>query len=259
MKELERIIQYLDGDMKVGEKQLFELELKSNAMISQQLRLTQQVDQLLADTELFNYIESLQTAKERYKSEEIISLEGDIKQSNSKPKNSLFQIKKLLAAAAVIILVVISSVLYTNLSVPSNERVFNQYYQKYDAEIVTRSSTIPDVNALIAAIQQYDKGNYPDAITKFDEIIKVDQNNTAAHFFLGVSCIELHNYDKAIKNLTFVISQNDTAFIEHAEWYLALCYVKTKQISKANSLLSKIASRQTFYRLMATDVLKKLK
>jgi len=259
MKELEKIIQYLDGDMNVEEKQLFELELKSNPMLAQQLRLTQQVDQLLADNELFTFIENLQTAKEQFKNEEIRALNEDYKETNSKFKQNFFLSRKLLTAAAVILLVVISSVVYNIISVPTNDRLFKQYYQKYEADIITRSSVITDVNALIAAIQQYDKGNYPVAIVKFEEILKSDKDNTAAHFFVGVSYIETNNYEKAIKNLSFVITQNDTAFIEHAEWYLALCYVKTKQTNKANALLSKIAGRQTFYKLMAMDVLKKLK
>ena len=258
MKELEKIIQYLDGDLKVEEKQLFELELKSNPLMSQQLRLTQQVDNLLADNELFNFLENLRIAKEQFNKEEPSLFENG-KDDHSKFKQSFFFGKKLLAAAAVVLLVVISSVVYTIFSVPTNDRLFNQYYQKYEADIVTRSSVTTDASALISAIQQYDKGNYDSAITKFEDILKVDKNNTAAHFFIGVSYIETNNFEKAIRNLSFVISQNDTAFIEHAEWYLALCYVKTKQTTKANSLLTKIAGRQTFYKLMAMEVLKKLK
>jgi tetratricopeptide (TPR) repeat protein len=258
MKELEKIIQYLDGDLKVEEKQLFELELNSNPLIAQQLRLTQQVDNLLADNELFNFMENLQIAKEQYHKEEIAHIENG-KNDHSKFKSSFFFGKKLLSAAAIVLLVVISSVVYTIFSVPSNDRLFSQYYQKYEADIVTRSAVTTDANALISAIQLYDKGNYDGAISKFEDILKVDKDNTAAHFFIGVSYIETNHLDKAIKNLSFVISQNDTAFIEHAEWYLALCYVKTKQTAKANTLLTKIAGRQTFYKLMAMEVLKKLK
>lgn len=259
MKELEKIIQYLDGDMKVEEKQLFELELKSNPMISQQLRLTLQVDQLLADNELFTFMENIQIAKKQFENEELSALNEDNKDINSKFKQTFFLGRKFLTAAAVILVVVISSVVYNIISVPTNDRLFKQYYQKYDADILTRSTVTNDVNALISAIQQYDKGNYPIAIAKFEEILKIDNNNTTAHFFVGVSYIETNDYEKAIKNLSFVIDQNDTAFIEHAEWYLALCYVKIKQTNKANKLLTKIAGRQTFYKLMAMDVLKKLK
>ncbi len=259
MKELEKIIQYLDGDMKVEEKQLFELELKSNPIISQQLRLTLQVDQLLADNELFTFMENIQIAKKQFENEELSALNEEAKDIKSKFKQTFFLGRKFLTAAAVILVVVISSVVYNIISVPTNDRLFKQYYQKYDADILTRSSVINDVNALISAIQQYDKGNYLIAITKFEEILKIDNNNTTAHFFVGVSYIETNDYEKAIKNLSFVIAQNDTAFSEHAEWYLALCYVKTKQTTKANKLLTKIAGRKTFYKLMAMDILKKLK
>lgn len=259
MKELEKIIQYLDGDMKVEEKQLFELELKSNSMISQQLRLTMQVDQLLADNELFTFMENLQIAKKQFENEELSMRNEDSKGTNSKFKKTLFLGRKFLTAAAVILVVVISSVVYNIISVPTNDRLFKQFYQKYEADILTRSSVVNDVNALISAIQQYDKGNYSIAIVKFEEILKTDINNTSAHFFVGISYIETNDYEKAIKHLSVVITQNDTAFIEHAEWYLALCYVKTKQTNKANTLLTKIAGRPTFYKLMANDVLKKLK
>ncbi len=258
MKNVEMIIHYLDGDMPVLEKEQFECEIQTNKTLAQQLKLTQEVDSLLADDELFTFAESLRTVNHKF-----INNEQKVHKKEQKPISIQFNRvflsgKKLLVAAVFITFVLVLSVLYNTISSPNADRLFSKYYQKYEANILTRSSGATDVTPLIAAIQQYDKGNYSTAISKFEKIIQNDPNNTAAHFFIGVSYIEEHNYEKAIKNLSFVLTKNDEAFIEHAEWYLSLCYVKTKQTAKASALLTKIKERQTFYKLMAVDVLKKL-
>jgi len=248
MEQLEMIIKYLDGEVIGEEKQLFEKELESNNSLKETLRLVQEVDKTIADENLVSFVEQLKETQ--------IAVN---KENQLQPKKRIVHIWKMLAAASFIIVLIASALLYSNYIKPSNDKIFANLYHRYEADILTRSAEPSDVSDLIKAIQQYDKGNYQEAITKFEAIIKSDANNTAARFFIGVSFIETKNFTKAIENLSYVVVQNDTAFVEHAEWYLALCYIKTKQTSQANTLLHKIASGNTIYKILATDALRKMK
>jgi tetratricopeptide (TPR) repeat protein len=112
---------------------------------------------------------------------------------------------------------------------------------------------------MINAVQLYDKGNYNDAIAQFGNIIKGDPSNTAAHFFSAISFIELRNYEKAIDNLSYVISRNDVAYSNHARWYLALCYLETNRTNLAVAALDIVASsNNNDYKTKALYLLKKI-
>jgi hypothetical protein len=259
MEELEMIIRYLDGEVIGEEKQSFEKELAINGPLNQKLCLVKEVDEVIADEELFNYIEKLNKAQvlcSALESED--SMLAKLEKTGSSKKRFISN-WQFLAAASITLMLVLSTFSYFYFSGSPSDKLFSQYYQHYDAGLVTRSVSANDVNELVTAIQLYDKSMYKDAIVQFEKIIKADATNTAARFFIGVSYIEVKNYNKAIENLAFVVTKNDTAFAEHAQWYLALCYVKTNQNSKAKQILNVIASGKNYYKSMAQQVLQKIK
>jgi Uncharacterized protein conserved in bacteria len=248
MEQLEKIIRYLDGEVVGEERQLLEKEIESDSSLQQTLRLIQDVNQTLADEDLMNFVNQLRD----------VQTETNQSVASERKKKKVI-IWRALAAACIVTVLTISAVIYFGNLHPSNDKIFATFYHRYEAELLTRSGEPSDVSELIKAIQLYDKGDYPEAIQKFESIIKSDASNTAARFFIGASYVELKNYTKAIDNFNYVITRNDTAFVEHAEWYLSLCYLKTNQTAKANALLHKIANGATFYKVMASEVLSKMK
>lgn len=256
MKNLERIISYLGNEMTGNEILLLENDLKTDLTLQQTLEFVKEVDSTLADKEYISFAEKLQDVRIKFKYNKDNSKIEDNK-ITSKHKFSLGWNLMTIAASLILIIFTVAVIKFT--LKPTPESIFAQYYNRYEANIETRSEPTVGTSSLIIAIQLYDKGSYIAAIQSFLNIIKSDSNNTAARFFLGVSYMETKNISKAIENLNFVINQNDTAFVEHAEWYLALCYIKNGQKNDAISMLNKISTSQNFYKKMAVDVLKKLK
>jgi tetratricopeptide (TPR) repeat protein len=224
--------------------------------LAQTLHVAREVNAMIDDEALVSYKGKLDEAQQITNLEE----EKGLKRKDGAWRGIKFNVLnwKLLAAACIAVFATLSVVFYFNMQ-PSNDRLFSQYYQRYEADILTRSAEPSDVSDLIKAIQFYDKGNYMEAISLFKNIIKVDATNTVAHFFMGVCLIETKDYPSAIESLNYVINQKDAAFIEHAQWYLALCYVKINQSDRAATILTKIINDKTFYRTMAIDLLKKVK
>ncbi len=56
----------------------------------------------------------------------------------------------------------------------------------------------------------------------------------------GISKFEEENYPEAKVSFTKVIDNKDNLFFEDAQWYLALCYLKTGEKDKAVNSLSVI-------------------
>lgn len=80
-----------------------------------------------------------------------------------------------------------------------------------------------------------------------------------AHLLSGVSNMEESKYVEAEKAFTTVIDDNNNLFIESAQWYLALCYVKTEEKDKASQLLMSIRNDGGIYSREAKKVLRKIK
>jgi len=262
MKDLEKIIRYLDGEMKGDEKQLFEQELIGDKALKQSAFLLEEIDRVIHDDEIFAFQAKLKETQELYNAitdrDYVIGIDAG-KEASGK----FLRINwKYAVGAAVSMLIVASTILY-NFSQSSNDKIFASFYHRYEAnyeanEVNNRAAGVNKVSTLINAVQLYDQGDFASATNQFDEIIATDPDNIAAHFFSGLASIESKHYDKAIENLSYVISKKDIPYIEHSEWYLALCYLKTDRTSKAISLLNRIANNNNYYKTKALDLLKQL-
>jgi tetratricopeptide (TPR) repeat protein len=219
----ERILSYLQGDMDADERKLFEHELMR--------------DKLLEEIQDRNVLD-LPTQK--------------------KVRRISIKRKHLMAVGLVLMMVGIW-VVFKGPSKSSNEKIFASYYHPYKSENNSLYRAAATTNNFIDAVNLYDSGNYQTAVAKFQTVIKNNTTDLDSRFFMGLSFIELKNYGKAIDNLSNVINQNDIFFVTHAEWYLALCYLKINQTGKAISLLNKIACNENEYQAMALEILKKLK
>ena len=93
----------------------------------------------------------------------------------------------------------------------------------------------------------------------FKSILDKDNSNIAVWFYYGIANIETQNYDNSIKAFNTIINQNDNLYIEHAEWYLGLCYLKNNQKDKAVDQFVVVASNpDNFHRQEAKNILDKL-
>jgi hypothetical protein len=75
----------------------------------------------------------------------------------------------------------------------------------------------------------------------------------------GVSNFEEKKYPEAKQSFTKVINDDSNLFVETAEWYLALCYLKTDERDKAVKQLNIIKKEGGIYGDDAKKILRKLK
>jgi len=260
MKDVDNVIRYIDGEMTSEDKRLFEQELVTSQSLGHYKNLIEEIELSLDyDDELtLTFKNKLKNTQELYNA--IIETNYVIGSETDEPviTGNRSANWKMLAAAAVVLFVVITSVLYRTFSISSNDHIFSDLYLKYNTRMVIRTAQEADKSVLNSAIQWYNRNNYQAAINQLDKIIQSDPFSTAAHFYRGLSYIETKDYGKAIENFSFIINQNNSRYTENAQWYLALCYIKTNQTGSASIALNKIAAGNSYYKLKASDLLRKM-
>ena len=86
---------------------------------------------------------------------------------------------------------------------------------------VTRGNS----DSLTQAFMAYENGNYPEAVEKFSELIKVDRS-IELKFYQAMAYAEIENYPLALKNLEN-IKRFQSDYLDDSYWYLGLFYLKT--------------------------------
>ena len=110
------------------------------------------------------------------------------------------------------------------------------------------------------AVIKFQQKDFKTASVLFKNILDNDNSNIAVLFYYGISSIETQNYENSINAFKTIIEQNDNLYIEHAEWYLGLCYLKNNQKNEARDQFEAVATDpDNFHQQEAKDILGKLK
>ncbi len=244
MSATELIEKYNDGELLGIDLENFKNRLNSDPDFAREFKLYQDIDKALLEKDILVFRKQLQNAKK-------------VADEEKKEKVIVPFYRKRITywAAAVIITVfamgyVISGIIDNSYS---GEKLYSMYYNPDDAVLIERSGDSNADKVLIEAMQIYDKGMYADAV----DLFKLAGDNNTARFYLGISYMEIDELDLANEALQIVIQHNnkDNLFVEQAEWYLALCALKSENMEKAISQFSSIANGDSFYNNKAKEIL----
>jgi tetratricopeptide (TPR) repeat protein len=129
----------------------------------------------------------------------------------------------------------------------------------YKTNRKTKFNNDIDISGLVKNAENfYNQDNYSEAATKYDEILKLDPDNTNALFYLGQCKLELQQPKEALQNFNAVLKQPANIFTEAAQWYKALSLIKMNKINKAKKELQQIMQNQGEYAKRADELLKSL-
>lgn len=244
MKDLskysEKIQKYLAKELSSREMAEFELLVKSRPELQEEIRLYKKVSKAIADPSIENFKKKLETIHNQNF--------GTKKQKNIK----FFQQWYLVAAIFLILITLVSIILYQKSEV-STQEVFERYFQTLEGY---NSRNINDViYDFEIAIENYNNEHYKLALMQFNDVVKADYDNYSARFYLGVCGIELGEYRIAETQFKKIIESRDPFYMQDAEWYLALLYLKIEHIEKAKLQLKRIHEANGLFAKMASLVL----
>ncbi len=239
------IERYNSGEMDDTEKQWFQKELEGNKNLRDEVNLRAKTDMVLKDyssLQLRNKLRAIE--KERA--------------AAIPPRNGGRQ-SSIRYAAAIAVLVLLGSILLFRGRSLTQEEIMDRFYTPYEVIAASRSAgEIVDENYK-TALDYYNIHDYGTAAQFFKKVLDENPNDMASTMLYGVSSFEEEDYPLAQKSFTEVVTDNDNFYIEDAQWYLALCYIRTDERSKAIEQLTLIKNSESIYSKHAGKILKKIR
>jgi hypothetical protein len=150
---------------------------------------------------------------------------------------------RVISIAAMLVLA-IGTFWWVNNNNQANDQLFAAYYEVPNTNVVkmdwtekaqgTKMTSSELLEMKDKAIQEFEAGNWHQAIEGFDNYVKNSEKTDDTYYLLvyaGVSYMELGLYDKAIETLTFSMENikdvvNNSRRKETVQWYLALANLK---------------------------------
>jgi len=219
-EEFERIERYLKHQMTVDERLAFDLELRKNT------ELTEQVNK----QRLINEAIETQSLKE-----ELDAFHDEISDADNITKTSKvvsFPFRKMVAAAVIII--ALGSFWFFNNN--SNEQLYAKHFSPDPGLPTTMSKTsnYEFYNAMV----DYKQGDYKKAITKWEVLLKDKPQNDTLNYFIGVAHLANKDENQAIKYLSSVTQNESGRFSNEAFYYLGLAHLKADNLELAKKNLT---------------------
>jgi tetratricopeptide (TPR) repeat protein len=238
------IERYIANEMNEAEKEWFLKELDGNPGLREEVALRERTDKVL-------------------KSHDIIQLRNKLSEIEKSrkiriPAKTTGKRLPIAIAAALAGLIIISSIAFFGTRHLTNDEIISQYYKSYDGVSISRSSRSTASNDYSTGLEYYNIHDYQNAAFYFSKVLNVDPENMESTMFYGTSSFEVNNYPEAQRSFAKVIDNNNNLFMEDAEWYLALCFVRTNDIKKASEELKAIKNSRSIYSRNAAKILRQL-
>jgi len=239
------IERYLAGEMDEAEMQWFSKELEGNKELRKEVDLRRRTDAVLQNQNILN-LRSKLAAIEKRRAEPTPVIPG--RWSGIK-----------YAAALAVLIIAGSGILMMLPSKMTGPEIIEKYYRPYEAPSTTRSGTIVSFEDYNTALEYYKIGDFRQAAVYFSKVLDREPDNMGTVLLDGISNYEIKNYPAAEGSFKKVIIDDNSYFVDHAQWYLGLCYIQTGETLKAKDQLSIIDKSNSIYSKKARKILRALK
>jgi tetratricopeptide (TPR) repeat protein len=238
---------FIDGVLEGELLEEFELELHDNSDLMAEVELRKQVNDAILEKDIFDLRNKLSAAKESA---------GDKKVKMLIPETREGQIKFWRSSVAILIVLIGLAGVLTN-GLVSVSRTYDNYFESpsWSAE----RSVSSDVTLLQQANIAYINADYNKVVQILSQLPASNYENPVSDFYLAASLQKLNRYEDAITAYSSVIKQGDNLFIEEAQWYRSLCYLKLGDQKKARIELLAVIERKGHFEGQAKALIRRLK
>lgn len=239
---------FIDGLLEEDLLEEFSAELKENTDLMAEVALREQINNAVGEKDVQSLRASLSDARKSAQENEVKSI--------VMPRFDLHSTRFWRnSVAMVIVLVGLAGLLNTGLQ--STDNTYDKYFESPTwASERSASSAHDDIQTARLAFQQE---NFQTTINVLEKTPFTDDEAFVKDFYLALSYQNLNNLDKAIDEYSKVIDHGNNLFIEEAEWYRSLCYLKLNKKAKAKQELLAVIDRKGHYEKDAKAVLRKLR
>lgn len=278
MKNIEKIIQYLSGEMLQDESEQFQKELSANPALlaeyetiakiwkefKKQLKLEESPDskereqliaEIMAEHDVQFYKHDSETKKElAFKKKLRQSMINDQKPVKEKKRLGprVISMVSLVAAAAITLMILILN------PSPDLSMLTNQFYQPTEDPIFEplQNRSRSDISSPMYLFTQ---GDYSAARLILMDAIKKYPDFTELKLLYALSCYESDDFVEAEINLWQIIETDSGEIAETSRWYLALLNLHSGENNEASLHLETIKENGEMYKKEAKKLLRKIK
>jgi tetratricopeptide (TPR) repeat protein len=241
------IERYNAGEMDKMERIWFEKELDCNSDLRREVNLRKKTDQVLKDNDIIVLRDKLSSIESRRKEKGA---------AHVPVSRRILDFRYAAVFAGIILLGSITIFSGRHLS---NDDIIKRYYNVYEFKFPSRSLSQASFSDFSVAVEYYNKHDFKNAALFFKKVLDSNPDEMPSTFLYGVSNFENSNYPEARHSFNNVIENRYNLFREDAQWYLALCYIKTDQREIAREKLLLIKDSESRYKRDAKKVLRKIR
>lgn len=239
---------FLTDSLEGEELELFYLELNENSDLKAEVTLRRNVDRAVGEKDIMTLRNKLHKVQKDIDNKEIKSLIPDA---------GLFNDGWWRTGVAVVIVLLAFAGLFRNEFVSMTGSSYDKFYSSPEwspqRSVVSGNDILQQTNALFVT------GEYEKALDLYDNAIMENDEKFVFQFYKAASLQKLQKYEEAVTEYSKVILHGDNMFIEEAEWYKALCYLKLEQKIHAKNQLMAVVNRKGFYADKAKAIIRKTK
>jgi len=241
---------FLDDHLSESEKASFMEELSENEDLRAAVNLERELRASLSEPDVIQMRKTLnEIPQEEY------TLDRKIIIPVHKMRRNFV---KAATVAAIFVFVAGISILMQN-SGGTGRDLLSDFLQPPQSLTTFRSAErVPSVD-LQTAFRFYNQSDYLNALVYFRKVVENESSNQMARFYSGVSYQGLNRFENAVIEYNRVVQDNDNIFVEQAEWYRAMCYLKLGKKETALAQLTGIIEKEGFYERNAKLLLRKYK
>ena len=215
------------------------------------------------DPFLMEAIEGLSINDEQLTMSKLNAIEYDLhakidSKMNEPRKGKVISMSFFRYAAAACIIGIIGFASYKMIFV-SKQLDEQAIYASYFKPLTNPDATVRGENGATdesQAIQAYEKEDYFEAVNAYQKLVANNPDNVKNNLFLGISYLGTNQPKKAIDVLNKITTSEEFHF--DIQWYLALAYIKNKEIQNAQTTLSNLSKEENYYQKEAQEILDKL-
>lgn len=240
-----QIEEFISGTLEGEELEMFQAELNENTDLKAEVALRRNVDNAIGEKEILELRNQLKNVQHEVKNKEIKSLI---------PNTKVQQMNWWRAGVAVAVVLFAMAGIFKN-DFGNLNQTYEKFYQQ--PEWAPQRSLTADVGFLQQANNYFVGGEYEKALLLYDKAIKEHQEKFVFQFYKAASLQNLGRFEDAIPEFSKVIEHGDNMFVEEAEWYRALCYIKLERKDAAKEHLLAIVNRNGYFAKDAKAILRK--
>lgn len=254
------IEQFLRNELSENEKNNFLKRIANDTNFKEQFVFEKQLFESLNEKE-WSFAENTTSAqvaeyKKLFEDKETQKLKKVIQKTNADYKNrKKGRVITLVSSIAAVALLFITLNVFLNTTINTNELYSENISLKELPSFTTRGNE--DSSDLIKAEKLFKEKNYKESVVLFDKVLLSEKENSGVYIYKAIAHAALNQFEEAEAILEQLI-QSDLIDAEKGYWYKSLVYLKSNQLDKVKTTLSKIIANSLYKKKEAVELLEKL-